>query len=124
MQHRTWSRALALALACGVLLYCAPAMAGPGIGRWHRTIGSLSQVGRPGAVDAPQAGKSRGEARAAAIVVCFLSGMLLGVCGGIWLSRVVLPWWQHRQQCQREIDQLTTQFYALFRNKQHGDNPE
>ena len=123
MQHRTWSRALALALACGVLLYCAPAMAGPGIGRWHKTIGSLSQVGSPGAVAAPQAGKGSRESRAAAIVFCFLSGMLLGVCGGIWLSRVVLPWWQHRQQCQREIDQLTRQLYALFWQKQHGENP-
>src|SRR5262245_26404578 len=29
------------------------------------------------------------------------------LCGEILLSRVVWPWWQHRQQCQREIDQLT-----------------
>jgi hypothetical protein len=40
MQHRTWYRVLTIALACGVLLRLAPAMAGPGIGRWHRTIGS------------------------------------------------------------------------------------
>ena len=91
MYVRNADNALTIALVCGVLLRLAPAMAGPGIGRWHKTIGSLSQVGSPGAVAAPQAGKGSREARAAAIVFCFLSGMLLGVRGGIWLSRVVLP---------------------------------
>jgi len=104
--HWRWYSALTVAIVCVVLFRLSPAVAGPGIGRWHGTMGSLSHVSRPVAVDAPKAGKGSGEPSVSAMAFFFLSGMLLGGGGGFFLGRVLLPWREHRQHRQREIDEL------------------
>ncbi len=121
--HWRWYSALTVAIVCVVLFRLSPAVAGPGIGRWHGTMGSLSHVSRPVAVDAPKAGKGSGEPSVSAMAFFFLSGMLLGGGGGFFLGRVLLPWREHRQHRQREIDELITQFHALFRERRYGKNP-
>ncbi len=86
--HWRWYSALTVAIVCVVLFRLSPAVAGPGIGRWHGTMGSLSHVSRPVAVDAPKAGKGSGEPSVSAMAFFFLSGMLLGGGGGFFLGRV------------------------------------
>jgi hypothetical protein len=102
---------LTVALACAVLFRITPAAAGPWMERLHGTMGSFSQVVRLGTIDVPRAGQGSREHNASAMaLLLFLSGMLLGVFGGMLLGLVVLPRWQHQQQRQRELDTSSCNF--------------
>jgi hypothetical protein len=55
-------------------------------------------------------------------ILLFISGVILGLSLGL-LGYRVLKGWRGRQERQRNIDQLTEQFQALFREIDSGKNP-
>jgi hypothetical protein len=55
-------------------------------------------------------------------ILLFISGVVLGLSLGL-LGYYVLKRWWGRQERQRNIDQLTEQFQALFREIDSGKNP-
>jgi hypothetical protein len=97
-------------VVCLVLLNLLPATAGA-IGT-HTTTQSDS---RHIITAAPRDAGSRevGEVQGMSISL-FVGGMILGVALGLLGYWGIQRWWS-RQRRQRDIDQLTAQFQALFR---------
>jgi hypothetical protein len=101
-------------MLCGaVLLSMAPAIAG--------AIGATTTVkplSRAAVIEVPRDGAGREVRETQDMTVSlFISGMICGVPLGLLLGSRMLRGWRRRQERQRDIDQLTEQFQALFREK-------
>ena len=117
MPYWTLHRAMIITLFCAVLLSMSPAMAGA-IG----TAMIVQPVSRTAVVEAPRDGEGReGKETQGMTMPLFISGVILGGLLGL-LSYRVLQRWRSRQERQRDIDQLTEQFQALFRENDQGKN--
>jgi hypothetical protein len=122
MPRRTLYRAMIITIACVVLLSLTPATAD--------AIGASAPrppVPRTVSIETPRDG-DEGAVRGARdmSVEYFISGTILGMLLGLLFGPHILShmqrWWQDRQQRQRDIDRLTAQFQALFRESDQGKN--
>src|SRR2546427_336169 len=106
-----------VAIACVVLLSMSPAPAGamPPMTGTIGTSTSVKPISRTAIIEAPRDGDGReGRETQGSSVPFFMSGVIVGVLLGLLGSRV-LQRWQGRQRRQCDIDRLTEQFQALFR---------
>jgi hypothetical protein len=117
ISHRTLHRAMIITLLCAVLLSMAPALAGA-IG----TSTTVQPVSRSTVVDVPRDGEGREgrETQGMSIPLCIIGALVGGLLG--LLGYRVLQGWRARQERQRDIDRLTEQFQALFRESDPGKN--
>jgi hypothetical protein len=115
--HWTLHRAMMITLFCAVLLSMSPAMVGA-IG----TATTVQPTSRTAVIEVLRdgEGRERRETRGMSIPL-FISGVILGGLLGL-LGYRVLQEWQSRQERQRDIDRLTEQFQALFRESDQGKN--
>jgi hypothetical protein len=102
-----------------VLLSLSPAPAG--------AIGSTTTekpVSRTVVIEAPRDGEGQ-EGREAQDMstAYFISGMICGVPLGLLLGHRLLRRWQGCKARQRDMDRLTAQFQALFREIDQGKKP-
>jgi hypothetical protein len=110
-------------IACAVLLSMAPVTAGAWRERMTGTIGAGSPGSRPVVIEALKHGGERAVSGAQDISIpLFITGVVLGLPLGLLLDSRVLRGWQGRQERQRDIDRLTEQFQALFREIDQGKN--
>jgi hypothetical protein len=118
MPHWTVPKAVMIMLFGAVLLSIAPAIASA-IG----TTTTVKPLSRTAVLEAPRDGEGR-EVRETQdmSILLFIGGVALGVGLGL-LGYHVLKGWRGRQERQRDIDQLTEQFQALFREIDSGKNP-
>jgi hypothetical protein len=108
---------LHIILLCAMLLSMPPAMAGA-IGT-ATTVKSTSQTN---GIEVPRDGEGReGRETQGMSPPLFMSGAILAGLLGL-LGYRVLQGWRGRQERQRDIDQLTAQFQALFRESDQGKN--
>jgi hypothetical protein len=117
VSHRTLHRAMIITLLCAVLLSMAPALAGA-IG----TSTTVKPVSWTTAIDVPRDGEGREgrETQGMSIPLCIIGALVGGLLG--LLGYRVLQGWRARQERQRDIDRLTEQFQALFRESDPGKN--
>jgi hypothetical protein len=121
--RRTLYRAMMVTIACVVLLRMSPAVAGAWMERMNGTIGTMQSVSQPVVNKAPRDGggqEARGEQGMS--VPLFISGVILGVLLGLLRRFRVLLGWQCRKRRRHDIDRLTEQFQALFREIDQGKN--
>jgi hypothetical protein len=115
--HWTLPRAMIITLFCAVLLSMLPAMAS--------AIGAATTVkptSRTAVIEVPRDGEGReGKETQEISIPFFMSGMILGGLLGL-LGYRVLQRWRSRQERQRDMDRLTEQFQALFRESDQGKN--
>jgi hypothetical protein len=106
-----------ITLLGAVLLGMSPALAGA-IG----TSTTVKPVSRTTVIDVPRDGEGREgrETQGMSIPLCII-GVLVGGLLGL-LGYRVLRGWRARQERQRDIDRLTEQFQALFRDSDQGKN--
>lgn len=124
MPHWTLYRAMLVTITCVVLLSISLAMAGGGRERITGTIGTYSPVSRTVVIEAPRDGDGREVREAQGIsLLRFISGVIVGLLLGLLLGYRVLQGWQFRKRSRCDIDQLTEQFQALFREIDQGKNP-
>lgn len=117
VSHRTLHRAMIIALLCAVLLSMAPALAGA-IG----TSTTVKPVSQTTVIEVPRDGEGREERETQGMSIpLFIIGGLVGGLLGL-LGYRVLQEWRARQERQRDIDRLTEQFQALFRESDQGKN--
>ena len=96
-----------------VLLSLAPATA-DAIG----TAMTVNPTSRTAVIEAPRDGEGReGRKTQNMSIPLFISAVILGLPLGLLLGSRVLRGWRDRQERQRDIDQLTEQFQALFRER-------
>src|SRR5690348_6960847 len=127
MPRQTLSKAMPVTIACIMLYSMAPAAAGAWMPQTTGMIGPMQSSSRTIAINTPKDGGGREIRRVQGMCIeSFISGGILGVLLGLILgSRVLsrmLHQWQSRQEKQRDIDQLTAQFQALFRAIDQGKN--
>ena len=116
--HWTRHRAMMITLLCAVLLSMAPATAGA-IG----TATTVNPTSRTAVIEVPRDGEGReGRETQGMSIPLFTSGVILGLPLGLLLGYRVLRGWQGCQERQRDIDRLTEQFQALFRESDQGKN--
>jgi hypothetical protein len=118
MPHWAWHKAMMITLFGAVLLVMVPATAGA-IGT-STTVKPLSWTA-VSEVPRDVEGRKMREMQDMSILL-FISGVVLGLSLGL-LGYYVLKRWWGRQERQRNIDQLTEQFQALFREIDSGKNP-
>jgi hypothetical protein len=85
--------------------------------RMNGTIGTMQSVSQPVANKAPRdegGQEARGE-QGMSVPLLIISGVILGVLLGLLRRFRILHGWQYRRRRQHDIDQLTEQFQALFR---------
>jgi hypothetical protein len=118
MPRWTLPKAMMMTLFGAVLLSMAPAIAGA-----IDTTTIVQSRSRPAVIEMPRddAGREVKETQDMSILL-FISGVVLGLGLGL-LGYRVLKRWRGRQERQRNIDQLTEQFRALFREIDSGKNP-
>jgi hypothetical protein len=118
MPRWTWHKAMMVMLFCTVLFRMGPATAGA-IGT-STTVKPLSWTA---VSELPRDGEGR-EARETQdmSILLFITGVVFGLGLGL-LGYRVLQGRRVRQARQRNIDQLTEQFQALFREIDSGKNP-
>ena len=118
MPRWTWHKVMMITLLGAVLLGRVPAIAGA-IGT-STTVKPLSWTA---VSEAPRDGEGRAvrETQDRSILL-FIGVVVLGLSLGL-LGYRVLQGRRGRQERQREIDQLTGQFQALFREIDSGKNP-
>jgi hypothetical protein len=106
-----------ITLLCAVLLSMPPALAGA-IG----TSTTVKPISWTTAIEVPRDGERR-EARETqdmSIPLCIIGVLVSGLLG--LLGYRVLRGWRARQERRRDIDRLTEQFQALFRESDQGKN--
>jgi len=112
-------------IACAVLLSMTLGTAGAWIERMTGTIGAWSPGSRPVVIEAFRHGGERAVSGAQDMSIpLFISAVILGLPLGLLLGSRVLRRWQGRQERQRDIDRLTEQFQALFREIDQGKNQD
>ena len=122
MLPRMLYKAMMVAVACVVLLSMSPAMV-DAMPPMTGTSTAVKPISRTTLTDAPRDGDGReGRETQGSSVPFFMSGVIIGVLLGLLGSRV-LQGWQGRQERQRDIDRLTEQFQALFRESNQRKNP-
>src|SRR5215831_8039376 len=125
MLRRTLYKVIMIVIACTVLSSLSPATAGAWMPHTSGTSAPATPGPRTAILDAPQGGGGR-EVRGSQgmAIEIFISGIILGLFLGLLLgSRVLsrmLQRWQNRKQQQHDIDRLTEQFQALFREIDQG----
>jgi hypothetical protein len=101
-----------ITLLCAVLLSMLPALAGA-IG----TSTTVKPVSQTTVIEVPRDDKGReGRETQGLFIPPFIIGALVGGLLGL-LGYRVLQRWRVRQERQRDIDRLTEQFQALFRER-------
>ena len=115
--HGTLHRVIIIMLLCTVLLGMPPALAGA-IG----TATTVKPTSRTAGIEVPGDGEGREgrETQGLSIPLCMSGVILAGLLG--LLSYRALQGWRRRQERQRDIDRLTAQFQALFRESDRGKN--
>jgi hypothetical protein len=110
VSYWTLYRAMIITILCAVLLSMAPAPAGA-IG----TRTTVKPVSRTTGIEVPRDGEGREwkETQGLSIPLCIIGTFVGGLLG--LLDYRVLQGWRARQERQRDIDRLTAQFQALFR---------
>ena len=117
MPYGTLHSAMIITLLCAVLLSMSPATAGAIIPA--TTVKPTSQTA---VIEVPRDGADRGERETQEMSIpFFMSGMILGGLLGL-LGYRVLQRWRSRQERQRDIDRLTEQFQAMFRESDQRKN--
>ena len=117
VSHWTLHRAMIITLLCAVLLSMSPALAGA-IG----TSTTVKPVSRTTVIEVPRDGEGReGRETQGMSIPLFIIGALIGGLLGL-LGYRVLQGRRARQERQRDIDRLTEQFQALFRESDPGKN--
>jgi hypothetical protein len=112
ISHWTLHRAMVITLLCAVLLSMLPALAGA-IG----TSTTVKPVSRTTGIDVSRDGEGReGRETQGMSIPLVIIGALVGGLLGL-LGYRVLQGWRARQERQRDIDRLTEQFQALFRER-------
>jgi hypothetical protein len=110
-------RAMIITLCCAVLLRLSPPLASA-IG----TSTTVKPVSQTTALDVPRDGEGReGRERPGLSLPFFIIGVFVGGLLGL-LGYRVLHGWRARHARQRDIDRLTAQFQALFRESDQGKN--
>jgi hypothetical protein len=111
-------RAMMITLFCAVLLSISPATAGA-IG----TATAVKPTSRTAVIEVPRDGEGReGRETQDISIPLFMSGVICGLLLGLLLGSRVLRGWQGRQERQRDIDRLTEQCQALFRESDQRKN--
>jgi hypothetical protein len=106
-----------ITILCAVLLSLAPAVAGA-----IDTTMIVKRTSRTTDIEVPRDGEGReGRERQGMSIPLFISGVILGGLMGL-LGYRVLQGRRARQERQRDIDRLTEQFQALFRESDQGKN--
>jgi hypothetical protein len=119
ISHWTLHRAMISALLCAVLLSMSPVLAGA-IG----TSTTVKPLSRTTVIEVPRDGEGReGRETQDMSIPLFIDGVIFGLPLGLLLGYRGLRWWQGRQERQRDMDQLTEHFQALFRKSVQGRNP-
>jgi hypothetical protein len=114
----TLPRAMIITLLCAVLLSMSPALAGA-IG----TSTTVKPVSPTTVIEVPRDSEGReGRETHGLSIPPFIIGVLVGGLLGL-LGYRVLQGWRARQERQQDIDRLTEQFQALFRESDQGKNP-
>ena len=117
MPYWTLHRAMIITLFCAVLLSMLLATAGA-IG----TATTVNPTSRTAVIEVPRDGEGRERRETQDMSIpLFMSGVILGGLLGL-LGYCVLQRWRSRQERQRDIDRLTEQFQALFRESDQGKN--
>ena len=95
-----------------------PALAGA-IG----TATTVKPTSRTAGIEVPRDGEDREgrETQGLSIPLC-MSGVILAGLLGLMSYRAWPQGWRRRQERQRDIDRLTAQFQALFRESDRGKN--
>ncbi len=116
MPHWTLHRAMMITLFCAVLLSMSPATAGAII-----PTTTVKPTSRTAVIEVPRDGEGREwrETQGMSIPL-FINGVIFGLPLGLLLGYRVLRGWQGRQEKQRDMDRLTEQFQALFRESDQG----
>jgi hypothetical protein len=113
----TLHRAMIITILCAVLLSMSPALAGA-IG----TSTTVKPVSRMTVTEVPRDGEGReGRETQGMSIPLFIIEVILGGLMGL-LGYRVLQGRRARQERQRDIDRLTEQFQALFRESDQGKN--
>jgi hypothetical protein len=102
----------------------SPAVAGAWMERMNGTIGTRQSVSPSVVNKAPRDGggqEARGE-QGMPVPLFIISGVILGVLLGLLRRFRILQGWQCRQRRRHDIDRLTDQFQALFREIDQGKN--
>ena len=86
------------------------------------TSTTVKPVSQTTGIEVPRDGEGRedGETQGVSIPLCIIGGLVGGLLG--LLGYRVLQGWRARQERQRDIDRLTEQFQALFRESDQGKN--
>jgi hypothetical protein len=118
VSYWTLHRAMLITLLGAVLLSMSPALAGA-IG----TSTTVKPISRTTSIDVPRDGDGReGREMQGISIPLFIVGVLVGGLLGL-LGYRVRQGRLARQERQRDIDRLTEQFQALFRESDPGKNP-
>jgi hypothetical protein len=106
------------ALFCAVLLSMAPVLAGA-----MGTSTTVKPLSRTTVSEVPRDGEGRERRETQDMSIpLFIDGVIFGLPLGLLLGYRGLRWWQGRQERQRDMDQLTEQFQALFRKSVQEKN--
>jgi hypothetical protein len=117
VSHWTLHRAMIITILCAVLLSMSPALAGA-IG----TSTTVKPVSRMAVTEVPRDGEGReGRETQGMSIPLFIIEVIPGGLLGL-LGYRVLQGRRARQERQRDIDRLTEQFQALFRESDPGKN--
>ena len=117
MPYWTLHRTMIITLFCAMLLSMSPATAGA-----ISPATTAKPTSRTAVIEAPRDGEGReGRETQEISIPFFMSGVILGGLLGL-LGYRVLQRWRSRQERQRDIDRLTEQFQALFRESDQGKN--
>jgi hypothetical protein len=117
MPYWTLHSAMIITLFCAALLSMSPATAGA-IG----TATTVKPTSRTAVIEVPRDGEGReGKEMQRMSIPFFMSGVIVGGLLGL-LGYCILQRWRSRQERQRDIDRLTEQFQALFRESDQGKN--
>jgi hypothetical protein len=123
MTRPTLDRAMMVTIACTVLLSMLPVTAGAWMPQTTGTIGAMQPRARTAIIETSRDGAEKTVRGTQDMSLpLFISGMILGVLLGLFLRFRVPQGWHTRQRRRRDIDRLTAQFQALFRESDQGKN--
>jgi hypothetical protein len=117
-------RAMRVIMACLMLLSLVPATAGAWMPQTTGTMGTMQPRDQTARIETSRDDAERAVPGTQGLaLLLFLSGMLLGVLLGLCVRFRVPQGWRERQRRRRDMDRLTAQFQALFRESDQGKKP-